>query len=411
MQRAILALLGLFLLLTPVEAAMSRDQAKKMIAEWGFPESGEGMLGPLSLSAEEAPKLIEAFLTLGIRADRPITYKTSDGETLTRYPLNYMLDFACEDDVTEAMVKLLLDAGADPNTRNPVNSWTALMQAARCHDIFELLLSKSDLTLIDKNGDPVMYHVIVFGGDGKLDLMKQLLDAGFDIDKWRKQLLKNASGDKAVIALLNGKSGSPPPKTSSSESRDSKVDWKSLPPYRQRSAAEARKLLHRPGADTTIDEHMWDGITHREPLRLATALQAGANIRNTYSVVGYTPLVLLAERCDGDDAEVQVAIAELLIAGNPDLTGVDANGANALVLAADNCPLGVVQALLKTGISPTAVSRTGATALRNAISEDRIDVVAALLDAGVDPKKEPYNMKVATSGKPEIQALLKKRRK
>ena len=410
MQRTVFALVSFLLLVTPMHATMSRDQAKKLIAESGFPASGEGMLGVLIMSMEEAPRLIEAFLTLGIRADQPITYKTSDGETFTQYPLNYKLEFACEDDISKAMVKLLLDAGADPNTRNPENSRTVLMQAARCPDIFQLLLSrKPDLTLIDQNGDPVMYHVIAFGGERKLESMQLLLDAGFDIERWRKQLLKSTGGAKDVNALLNGKTATP--KQPSAPGTQPKVDWKSLPPFPQRSAAEARKLLHRPGADTTIDEHMWDGITQREPLRLAMALAAGANVRQTRPVTGLTPLVLLAERCDNKDAEVLVANAELLIAAAADLRGVDSNGANALVLAADHCPLGVVQAMLKAGISPTAASRTGSTALRNAITDNRADVVAALLDAGVDPKKEPYNVKAAASGKKEIEALLKKRRK
>ena len=109
------------------------------------------------------------------------------------------------------------------------------------------------------------------------------------------------------------------------------MDWKALPPYPTRSADQARKSLSRPGAATTIQDHFWDGITQHEPLRLALAITAGANVRDTRSVTGYSPIVLMAERCDlRSDAEQQVALAELLIAAGADLAGVDANRSNAL---------------------------------------------------------------------------------
>ena len=155
---------------------------------------------------------------------------------------------------------------------------------------------------------------------------------------------------------------------------------------------------------------MWNGITHREPLRLALALKAGANIRQTREVTGFTPLVLLAERCDLKDAEIQTANAELLTGAGADLTGVDSNGANALVLAADSCPTGVVRALLAAGVSPHVRAKNDNTALRNAIEEGRADVVEMLLDAGVDPRKEPYNVRALASGNSEIEAALRKKR-
>jgi ankyrin repeat protein len=156
---------------------------------------------------------------------------------------------------------------------------------------------------------------------------------------------------------------------------------------------------------------MWNGITQREPLRLALALQAGANVHQTRVATNYTPLVLLAERCDRKDEEIETANAQLLIDAGADLSGLDANGSNALILAADDCPAGVIKALLAAGVSPNGRSKNGTTALRNAISEGRVDVVELLLDAGVDPKKEPYNVRALASGNREIEAALKKKRK
>ena len=400
-----------------MEAKMTKAEARKLIAEWGLPETGEGMLGILNVSHEDTPKLVEAFLALGIRADQPVTYLADGNVTLTRYPLTYLLMFSCQDDTVRAKAKLLVEAGADPNTTDPENDWAALAQVHSCPHVMRALLAapkKPDVNRTDKSGRTAMHYVVIFGDEaGQLESIRMLLDAGYDIERFRQSLYEGARQKPAVMAALGFKTAPPPAKVPPATTRApvARTDWKSLPPYPTRTAGEAKKLLERPGAATTIDEHMWDGITHREPLRLAAALQAGANVRQTRAVTGYTPLVLLAERCDLQDAEIQTANAELLTAANADLTGVDANGANALILAADNCPAGVVRALLAAGVSPHARTPKGTTALRNAISEGRADVVELLLDAGVDPKKEPYNARALASGNSQIEALLKKKRK
>lgn len=414
MKRFGFAVALLVLCAASADAAMTKAEAKKLIAEYGLPETPDGVLAILNTSMPDAPKLVEAYLTLGLRADRAITYQADGDQTLTRYPLTYLLMFSCQDPLTAEMAKLLVDAGADPDTTDPENDWAALSQTHSCPHVQRVLLAapkKPDVNRVDRNGNTAMHYVVRFGeGDGQVESIRMLLDAGFDIKRWRTALLKEASQKPRVLAALGGTSAPAPssPAPAPGPAAAGRMYWKALPPHPARTAAEAKKMLHRPGAATTIDEHMWDGITHREPLRLATALQAGANIRQTRAGTGYTPLVLLAERCDEKDAEIQTANARLLIAAGADLQGTDANGATALVLAAGDCPVGVVQALLEAGASPHIRTQKGATALRNAISEGRADVVAALLDAGVDPKKEPYNARALASGNREIEALLRK---
>jgi ankyrin repeat protein len=401
----------------PLEAAMTKAQAKKLIAEYGLPETGEGMLAFLNVSSEDSPKLIEAFLTIGIRADQPVTYVADGNVTLTRYPLNYLLMFSCSDKTVAEKAKLLLDAGADPNMTDPENDWAALAQVHSCPHVTRVLLAapkKPDVNRTDGTGRTAMHFVVLFSdGDAQLESIRMLLDAGYDIERFRQSLYESARQKPAVMAALGFKTAPAPAKARpvTTPAPVARIDWKALPPYPTRTSDEAKKLLHRPGAATTIDEHMWDGITHREGLRLAAALQAGANVRQTRSGTNYTPRVLLAERCDLQNPEIQTSNAELLIAAGADLTGVDSNGANALILAADNCPVGVVRALLAAGVSPNARTSNGTTALRNAISDNRADVVELLLDAGVDPKKEPYNVRAWASGKSEIEALLRKKRK
>lgn len=410
MKRQGLAVAFVLLCAASAAGAMTRAQAKKVIADHGLPETPDGMLAVLNTSMETAPLVVEAYLTLGTRADREITYEADGHQMLTRYPLTYLLSFSCADTTTAVMAKLLVDAGADPNTTDPENDWAALSQVYACPDVMRVLLNapkKPNVNRVDRNGNTAMHLVVRIGGDRQLESIRMLLDAGFDIAKWRPELLKDARGNAPVIAALGGK---PAPAPAPRPAPAGRIDWKTLPPYPERTAAEAKKMLERPGAVTTIDEHMWDGITHREPLRLALALKAGADIRQTRAVTALTPLVLLAERCDLKDAEIQTANAELLTSAGADLTGVDSNGANALVLAAHSCPSGVVRALLAAGMSPHVRTKNGTTALRNAISDGRADVVDMLLDAGVDPRKEPYNVRALASGNSEIEAALRKKR-
>ncbi|HUP62915.1 MAG TPA: ankyrin repeat domain-containing protein [Thermoanaerobaculia bacterium] len=413
MKRLGLAVAFVLLCAATAAGAMTRAQAKKVIAEHGLPETADGMLAMLNTSGDTAPLVVEAYLTLGTRADREITYLADGQQTLTRYPLTYLLMFSCADDTTAAMAKLLVDAGADPNTTDPENDSAALSQAYACPDVIRVLLDapkKPDVNRVDRNGNTAMHLVVRIGGDRQVESIRMLLDAGFDIAKWRNELLKDARNNAPVVAALGGKPATPALAPAPRPASAGRVDWKALPPYPERTPAEAKKMLERPGAVTTIDEHMWDGITRREPLRLALALKAGADIRQTREVTGFTPLVILAERCDLKDAEIQTANAELLTGAGADLAGVDRNGANALVLAADSCPSGVVRALLAAGVSPHVRAKNDNTALRNAIEDKRADVVEMLLEAGVDPKKEPYNVRALASGNSEIEALLRKKR-
>ena len=347
MKRFGFAVVLLVLCAASAHAAMTKAEAKKLIAEFGLPETPDGMLAYLNVSSPDAVKLLEAYLALGVRADREIAYQADGNRTLKRYPLTYLLMFSCQDPSVAQKAKLLLDAGADPNTTDPENDWAALSQVHSCPEVMRVILAakkKPDVNRVDGSGRTVMHYVLSFA-DEKVEMIRMLLDAGFDLAPWRSEFIKEARRreDPALLEIFGGKPAPPPPTVAG------RTDWKALPPYPGRSPAEALKLLHRPGAATTVTDHMWDGITHREPLRLALAIESGVNVRQTRAVTGYTPLVLLAERCDDKDAEIQTANAQLLIAAGADLNGTDANGATALVLAAGDCPIGVVRALIGAG--------------------------------------------------------------
>jgi ankyrin repeat protein len=400
--------------------ALTKDQAARLLRGKGLTTAPVGLLAILQTSSPDLMEIVEAYLALGVPANRPIAYKDSEGRTGQALPLNFLLRVSCEDEGTALAAKRLIEAGADPGVRDTTEGgWTPAIASVRCpHVLREILAGKPDLSVTDIRGRTLMSYAVSFGNPRE-EVVKMLLDAGYNVAPERAALVADLGYNHPEVVRLLGGTPPVPPRPSASRptrtppaSTAPKVDWKSPGPYPQRSRTEAAQALSRPGAVTTIDEHMWDGITSKEPLRLALALQAGANVSQRREATGYTPLVLLAERCDRDrDAEQQVSLAEQLIAAGADRTGVDANRANALVLAAGSCPPGVVQALLKAGLPPNSAGANGDTALKRAITNGRADNVALLLDAGVDPKKEPYDVKAFASGNKEIEELLKRRRK
>jgi ankyrin repeat protein len=391
---------------------VTREEALKRLKAEQRDLTGQGLLESFEYRNDESVDLLKMYLAIGIPADKLITYEASDGEKHSAYPLNYLLRYACDDPRTTELVKILTDAGADVNVRDDEeNGRTAVFKAVRCPEILKVVLAhKPDLTIRDKSGNNVMSTAISEGEPPAVSV-KMLLDAGFDPKPFLKDLRQQAGHMPEVLELLGGKKSSVASGGNASGRTAAVTDWKALPPYPSRTAEQAKKALARPGADISAQDHFWDAITSKEPLRLALALTAGADVRATRSVTGYAPLVLLAERCDRDsDAAQQAAVATMLLEAGADRTAVDANHANALTMAAHGCPVEVVRALIQGGLPLAAVSSTGDTPLRAAILAGRADVVAALLEAGVDPKKEPYNVRKLASGNSEIEALLKKKK-
>lgn len=397
---------------SPQVATLTEQQAKKLLTDRGFTLEPSGLLD--ALTSEDMLDVVEAYLAIGVPANRPIAFTDVEGAKQA-LPLNYMLRFACEAPGKALAARRLIEAGADAGVRdNDDRGWTPAIATVRCpHVLREILAATPDLTITDTEGRTLMSYAVVYG-DPKLEVVRMLLDAGYDVAAERGALLKQLNrddADQAVARLLAGMPPAPPGRRTTTSAPAPPPDWASPGPYPSHTTLEAARLLSRPGDDRTVDDHFWDGITGMEPLRLALALEAGANVEQREAATRYTPLVRLASRCDhDDDIEQQVSIAQQLVAAGADRTGVDEAGANALVLAAGECPAGVVEVLLKAGLAPTSVAADGDTPLKRAIWRDRADIVALLLDAGVDPRKEPYNVGRFASGKKEIEALLKRKR-
>lgn len=376
------------------------------LKEREYPPTPAGLMEVLETSIPNLVEVVRAFITAGVPVNRPVAM----GEPQPVAPLNFLLQHDCADDNTAEVVTLLLDAGADPNLRNPNrNGFTPAMEAVRCPRVLGVILArKPNLTLANNSGTSLLEIGISTGNPRDL-VTRMILAAGFDPKPRQQQLLALAGSDATLVAILTGALAGVP----TTPAAPVAMDWTSTGPFPQRSGAEATKLLARPGASTTVDEHFRTAITSREPLRLSLALQAGANVQQRFPPTGATPLLLLADRCDERDEARQVAVADLLVGARADPAGLDVNRSNALVVGARHCPLGVLRAFITAGVSLTAASAPGETPLRAAIRSGRAEVVEVLLTAGVDPKKEPYNVgrEVSGFGTKEIEAVIKRARK
>lgn len=348
---------------------------------------------------------VRALLLAGVSPKAP----TLDGRL---YPLT-LVARSCQGGNAVAMAEAVLAAGADPTQKEKADgNITPLMEFVACPGVMlAALRTRPDLNATDDKGWTVAHHALNTSDPPPAATLSALVASGFDIPRWRASLDKHFPGPdhKALLDAIT--MGAMLRTLVPDEPAPVAIDWEALGPFPQRSRAEALKLLARPGADTTVDDHLSDAVQRLQPQRLALALAAGANLERRASG-GNTPLMELADRCaQASRVERQVAIARQLIAAGANAQAVNDLRQNALSIAADDCPIEIVRMLITAGASPTAVSSNRTTALFAAINASRVDVIEALLEAGVDPKKEPYDVGKFSAGNKPVQDALKRTRR
>jgi ankyrin repeat protein len=380
----------------------SADEARAWLKSEGLTTDPSQLLMYLSSDSPKAPDVMRAYVALELPLDRPAR---PDGLA----PLTLVTRSCVGNPMAEATTTVLVQAGANPGLPAPDgDKTTPLMEAVSCPAVLKAMLArKSDLSVVDAKGYTVMHHALS-SYEAREEVSRLVLDAGFDLPKWRPALLKAFGNDPASRALLEGRSTTATATPTPPAPRGA-VDWTAVGPYPARSAAAATALLARPGTDLTANDHFWDAINQREPLRLAVALQAGASARQRSLGADYTPLMSLADRCDDRDVPMQVSLVEQLVAAQADVTAVSANKSNALMIGARKCPLAVVRLFIAAGVPVNGIDTAGNTAMKSAILNGRADVVTALIEAGVDPRKEPYNAGRMATGNKEVEAALKQR--
>ncbi len=145
------------------------------------------------------------------------------------------------------------------------------------------------------------------------------------------------------------------------------------------------RALLKSGAD--VNAAMGDGLTavHQVAIDGDTELAqvliyAGANLKATTRLGGYTPLLLAAKAGDA-------AMIETLLKGGADANQSTTNGTSALMFAAASGNVAAVKALVEKGADLAAREKAmGQTALMFAAVGGRTDVVKYLIGHGADVK-------------------------
>jgi ankyrin repeat protein len=271
-----------------------------------------------------------------------------------------------------AVARLLLDAGASPNTNNcslPNRHYRSALHGA-------VSTNNPGVTrlLLDRGAEPndrLSLHEAAHWRDH--ECLRLLLGHGATLrGTWAVGNAAEAGDDEAVRLLLDAASGTEP------------AGWvadladEALPGAVRKGSAAVVETLLRFGADP-------NGAADEEP-PLRRAVRAGqpavADVLTDHGAVGDVSVV---DQFLGAGARADRAEAERLLGRHPGLFGElsDADRA-AIVEAATAAGTGPVSLMLDLGFSARARNELGETALHTAAYEGRAETVRLLLDHGAD---------------------------
>ncbi|XP_014671481.1 PREDICTED: ankyrin-1-like [Priapulus caudatus] len=293
------------------------------------------------------------------------------------------------------IVRLLLEAGANPNVADTESGATPLMKA----------VSKGE----EAYGQTSLYHAARFG---RLDILRLLLEAGADGNAadsygvtslhiaacYRQlhivRLLLEAGADPNVAETNRGET---PLMRAVEEDREMMerillshgVDANTADSQGETSLYHAAcsgqldivNLLLEAGADPNVADSYGRTTLYRascfgrlDIVRLLLETGANPNVAETRN--GATPLMMAVK--DGEEAVVR-----MLLSHGADANAADSQGRNSLYYAAFSGWLDIVRLLLEAGADPTS--------LYHAACLVRMDIGRLLLEAGADPNVAKTN--------------------
>src|SRR5436190_11772262 len=167
---------------------------------------------------------------------------------------------------------------------------------------------------------------------------------------------------------------------------------------------DAVRQLLKQGAD--VNSAQGDGMTalhwavQKGDVELVhTLLYAGANLKATTRIGGYTPLLIASK--DGN-----ASMVETLVTAGADPNATTANGATPLMLAAQAGNAAAVKALIERGANVNAKEKVkGESALTFAAAYGRADVIRVLAAHRADPKITTNVIDMAVYNKEEAERL------
>lgn len=281
-----------------------------------------------------------------------------------------------------AVARLLLDAGADPNTHNgrPVRTGryrSALYGAAGIAnnpDITALLLDRG----ADPDDDESLYHSVYHRDHACLRL---LLAHGARVNGTNALAAATGAGDVEGVRLLV-EAGGDPGRPMSRPAPAGHLADRSVNPLVAAAGSDTAavvEVLLAAGADPNAATR--DGIS---PVR--TAIRRGApDVAEVLLRYGARDDTTVVDHFLGACLRADRAAAAQLLAADPDLSDrlSDVDRA-ALVRAAGHADMAAVALMLDLGFPVTARNDNGETALHEAAYAGRAEVVGLLLERGAE---------------------------
>ncbi|XP_014663141.1 PREDICTED: putative ankyrin repeat protein RF_0381 [Priapulus caudatus] len=322
------------------------------------------------------------------------------------------------------IVRLLLEAGADPSVADTESGMTPLMMAVRKGNeaAVQMLLSHgADPNAADSQGQTSLYYaatsVYFEASSGRLNIMRLLLEAGADPNaadtkSGRTPLMRAvvqmllSHGADANAASLQGQTSLYYAATSGYDRASSGrlnimrllLEAGAVPNVAHTKSGEtplmcaARmgveavvQMLLSHGADANAADSHGQSLYHAacsgrlDIVRLLLEAGADPNIADTES--GETPLMMAVSKCE--EATVQ-----MLLSHGADANAANSNGETSLHYAAYFCRLDIVRLLLEAGADPNVAATEemkSFTALHYSCDRLKTEMITLLLKHGADP--------------------------
>jgi len=327
------------------------------------------------LSSEEDKKMFPLACCLGPDVLQPYLVSDQNLEALIsheRRPLTPLMVAAIAGN--DATVQLLLDRGANINTRCPDGN-TALLMSVRYnnHSTAHLLCERgADINARDRYGNTALHCA---ASTGQKSIVQLLLDLGVDIES------PNANESTALMAAA----------TNGNEA--------------------IVNLLRERGADINARTKAGNTVLHgaastgqRSTVQLLLDLGVDVNCRGQYEATA-----LITAAANGNDSIVHV-----LLDRGADIDTQNSSGFTALFSAAENGEDSTVQLLLDRGAKIDIKNKYGLTPLLLAAGKGKNSTVQLLLERGADMNARTNDTKTAldlarsADHEPTVQLLLRR---